>query len=361
MINKVFHVFSSTKVTQGSQRALLQDIVNSREMLIPNSFAEFLLDNQNVTVASILAKYSAAEKAIATEYITWAVQNQYAVLLGSIEQANQLRTIDLAWDAPSSITNCIIEIRDFREDYLDKVLLQINQLRVLHIEVRVLEVMPLAVLILLLSKLQEMDISAANILMQYHESLSLKELKKALQYKLVLNSLVIFGSPVKKTKKSFLHAGNTAIVFSNQRLSHQRCGHIDIGNFSNNMEFFSEAKQHNTCLNRKVTIDAAGEIKNCPSMTKSYGNILDTTIGQAVNKAGFKDLWDITKDEIAICKDCEFRNVCTDCRAYLQNPGDLYSKPLKCGYNPYTNKWEDWSQNPQSKKAIAHYKFDEAL
>ncbi|HLT42986.1 MAG TPA: hypothetical protein VKZ95_09805, partial [Sphingobacteriaceae bacterium] len=43
---------------------------------------------------------------------------------------------------------------------------------------------------------------------------------------------------------------------------------------------------------------------------------------------------------VDVCKDCEFRYICQDCRAYLKNSDDLYSKPLKCTYNPYEGVWE---------------------
>jgi len=45
-----------------------------------------------------------------------------------------------------------------------------------------------------------------------------------------------------------------------------------------NLPFFTEAQCHNTCLNRKVCLDAEGNIKNCPAMAKSYGNIKDTSL-----------------------------------------------------------------------------------
>ncbi len=96
-------------------------------------------------------------------------------------------------------------------------------------------------------------------------------------------------------------------------------------------------------------------------MVESFGNIKDTTLEEALNKKGFKKYWNITKDQINICKDCEFRNICTDCRAYTQDPNDIYSKPLKCGYDPYTNVWEDWSTNPLSKMAIEHYSMQEMV
>jgi hypothetical protein len=47
--------------------------------------------------------------------------------------------------------------------------------------------------------------------------------------------------------------------------------------------------------------------------------------------------------------------MCSDCRAYVENPNDLYSKPLKCGYDPYTTKWEEWSTHPLKQDAINYY------
>jgi hypothetical protein len=66
-------------------------------------------------------------------------------------------------------------------------------------------------------------------------------------------------------------------------------------------------------------------------------------------------------DEITKCKDCEFKHICTDCRAYLENPDDQYSAPLKCGYDPYTCEWEEWSTNPLKQKAIEFYGMQELV
>ena len=69
----------------------------------------------------------------------------------------------------------------------------------------------------------------------------------------------------------------------------------------------------------------------------------------------FKKVWSVNKDQIKICRDCEFRYMCSDCRAYTEDPKDIYSKPLKCGYDPYTNKGEDWSTNPLKQKTFEFY------
>ncbi|WP_407498921.1 hypothetical protein [Elizabethkingia anophelis] len=77
----------------------------------------------------------------------------------------------------------------------------------------------------------------------------------------------------------------------------------------------------------------------------------ETTLKNVLNHPEFKQYWNLTKDGVDVCKDCEFRYICTDCRAYteqtyINNDGLDISKPLKCGYDPYTVEWQKWSTNP---------------
>ena len=100
-------------------------------------------------------------------------------------------------------------------------------------------------------------------------------------------------------------------------------------------------------------------------MSQSFGNIKDTTFGEALNHVDFKKYWTVTKDQIEVCKDCEFRHICTDCRAYTERnhfDGDMdLSKPLKCGYSPYKGEWEEWSTNSLKQKAIEFYGMQELI
>lgn len=75
-----------------------------------------------------------------------------------------------------------------------------------------------------------------------------------------------------------------------------------------------------------------------------YGNIKDITIEelqQIVASDSFTRFFRIKKDEIRVCNVCEFRYACFDCRAFLSEKDDLFSKPEKCCYNPYTACWEN--------------------
>ncbi|WP_157447964.1 grasp-with-spasm system SPASM domain peptide maturase, partial [Chryseobacterium sp. MOF25P] len=144
------------------------------------------------------------------------------------------------------------------------------------------------------------------------------------------------------------------------------CGTVKLENMNSSRAFYNESTHCNSCLHKKISIDAEGNIRNCPSMPQSFGNIKDTTLEKALNHKDFKKYWNLTKDKIEVCKDCEFRYICTDCRAYTEKThenefGLDTSKPLKCGYSPYTGEWEEWSTNPLKQKAIKYYRMQELV
>lgn len=93
-------------------------------------------------------------------------------------------------------------------------------------------------------------------------------------------------------------------------------------------------KLYNSCLNLKISIDINGYIKNCPSLNDCYENISNNSLKDALANTKFKLYWDISKDKVDVCKDCELRYACNDRRANRINH-ELYSKPLKCSYEPY--------------------------
>lgn len=154
--------------------------------------------------------------------------------------------------------------------------------------------------------------------------------------------------------------------FMKEDLSMRSCGKVNLKYFSTNITKVLEAINHNSCLHKKIAIDKEGNIRNCPLMPEDFGNIKDTTLEEAITKPSFKKYWNTTKDQIEVCKDCEFRYICSDCRAYTERThtneeGLDISKPLKCGYNPYTAEWEEWSTNPLKQKAIDFYDMRELV
>lgn len=192
----------------------------------------------------------------------------------------------------------------------------------------------------------------------YHENLDIKLLEYFIEAQPLVSNIYIYGSPeikivdVINDNPVYYSISLGKIYFINYPFEDGHCcGIINQENLNyTSFNLHNQLKTRNGCLDRKISIDRYGNIKNCPSMKKEFGNIRDISIKDVIQMESFKKYWFINKDQISICKVCEFRYNCTDCRAFLQDPDDIYSKPLKCGYDPSTCKWEDWSTNPLKER-----------
>ena len=102
---------------------------------------------------------------------------------------------------------------------------------------------------------------------------------------------------------------------------------------------FSEALKYNLYYNKKAYIESNGDVYCAPTINEKYGHIFNENILNIINVPRFQRYWGITKDDISVCMDCEFRYICTDCRIFKKDNNDIYSKPEKCTYDPYKNTW----------------------
>lgn len=183
------------------------------------------------------------------------------------------------------------------------------------------------------------NINSIDIMLPENDVLPRLKMKKFLSSNNRINSIFFYEAEQDKVNKFI--SGQTTVVFSKIKKSFiLDCGKISSDLFNVNVEHFTESQCHNTCLNRKLSVDQDGYIKNCPYMKHHYGHISNTNIEEVVNLPEFQKWWHIKKDEIDVCKDCEFRHMCTDCRAFIKDPENIYSQPAKCTYNPYICKWE---------------------
>jgi len=141
-------------------------------------------------------------------------------------------------------------------------------------------------------------------------------------------------------EKSFVK-NNVRIIETRQDIfsSNEQCGWVNESYFISDIEFYSESRNFNNCLNKKIAVDVNGSIKNCPYSNNTFGHIDELDLSTLLDNEEFLKLWSIKKDDIKVCQDCEFRYICSDCRYYTEN-GDLFGKPIRCTYNPYKAEWE---------------------
>ena len=134
------------------------------------------------------------------------------------------------------------------------------------------------------------------------------------------------------------------IISVTHPLHEDTCGIItyDSLSFRDEKKFDLHTK-YNGCLYKKISVDKFGNLKNCPYTKDKFNHLGEQSFLSIINSKEFQEKWLIKKDDIEVCKDCEFRYNCTDCRAFVADPNNMLSKPRKCGYSPYTNEWEPWA------------------
>jgi SPASM domain peptide maturase of grasp-with-spasm system len=344
MINVEKHllVFSGCKFVKGASRSAIYDLQRDEMSFIPNDVFVFINSNKKLKIKDILSKYNKDEQEIVIEYIEYLLEQEF-IYLGDQNDVNAFTEMDSEWFFPGEISNAIIELSEITISHHSKICNELNALGCQAIQlVSYMNRIPLNILSKILNSLKATD-SIRNIEVIIPSSNDDKtsnfdEITFLNTYPKI-DTFIVHSSEVNDKIEAL--NGRSYFIYTTEKITNRNCcGVIKEDYFSFNIDTFMESLHYNSCLHKKIAIDANGEIKNCPSLHKGFGNIKSISLAEALFKKEFKNLWSVKKDQIKVCKDCEFRYVCTDCRAYIKNSEDIYSKPLKCSYNPYTNEWE---------------------
>jgi SPASM domain peptide maturase of grasp-with-spasm system len=360
MTDKQYLLNPNAILVKGASRSMICDLERSSYQLIPNGLHKILEDKACGSIEEVFNLYSFSEEDQKTVLEYFEVLYDKDLIFFS-DFPNYYKKISLAWDYPAFITNAIIDIDEQSAYDVGDVCTQLAELGCRNIQLRSYCFFSFEFLHTILSAVKDSIIESLQFIIPYINREYADTWQAYAGSFPRIRFVQLFGADDNKVLFSDDNETTTVARVSTALVSAKCCGVISPHYFSIALSTFCESQHHNSCLNRKIAIDVEGNIKNCPSMPASFGNIRNTTIKEALEKPGFKKYWNITKDEIRICKDCEFRHVCTDCRAYVEHPEDAYSKPLKCGYNPYTCEWEEWSTNPLKQKAIQYYGMEDIL
>jgi radical SAM protein with 4Fe4S-binding SPASM domain len=132
---------------------------------------------------------------------------------------------------------------------------------------------------------------------------------------------------------------------------------------SSDLITFIKSKKNNPYFLKKIYITKNGDIKNSIETTHIFDNILNINqldFDKVLKDKKFKSSWKTRKENILVCKDCEFRRNCLDNRLPEKIREDGYIK-LKgeCDYNPYISKWS--SEEGYLNLEKSGIKFDDSF
>ena len=333
----IYKLFSNCIPVKGYSRSIILDLQRQSYFLIPNTLIDLFEDD--LLVINEKNEYSDTEKNIINEYISFLLENDL-VFMTNKNELELFPKLNLDWNYPSTITNAVFDIKDNDLDW-HNILTGLKELQCYHIQIRYFSPVSIEKIKEICNIMFSSLVFSIDIILPYNLIYKNKEWIELMENYPKISKIIFYNS----NSDEVVHIDNkgfSAIYCIRTNCnSDLHCGIIHPGYFSINIPTFTESQMYNTCLNRKIGIDVDGNIKNCPSCNQTFGNINEISLLEAIQKQGFKQYWNITKDQIDVCKDCEFRHICIDCRAFIKDPENKYSQPLKCNFNPYISKWSN--------------------
>jgi SPASM domain peptide maturase of grasp-with-spasm system len=335
-MSRYFLCYACCIPVQGHARSILCDLQRGSFLFIPNILVEILELCREHTVEEVHAHFGNEHDEQIDEYLQYLIDQQYGFYT---TEPQRFPLMSLDWRNPKIITNCLVDFDAGTRHDLADLNEQLSNLGCEALELRFFHSLDLAGLEERLRPFTDSSLRSINVLAGHHPSLEPEVLRDLLVRQKRVRHITIHSSPARE--ELLIVDPQTSLQYTPEVIDSEACcGNVSSRYFSCTVSAFTEARRFNNCLNRKIGIDKRGAIRNCPSMPRSYGRLGVTPLSEVVDNPEFRKPWEVTKDQVLVCQDCEFRYICHDCRAYLQTPGEPLSKPAKCRYNPYEARWE---------------------
>ena len=103
---------------------------------------------------------------------------------------------------------------------------------------------------------------------------------------------------------------------------------------------FEMAHSFNRCFSQVIAVSNDGRVFPCVMYRDhSYGNVTKDSLSNILNSQSYANMRDLGIDKVNICRDCEFRYACSDCRTRARKFGGIHEKYYRCKYDPYNGNW----------------------
>ena len=327
--NEYFKLYACCIPVKGAKRSTICDLQRNTFIYISNNIYDLFDTNNN-----ILSSMPSLEKEL-VKVLDYLVKNEMGFIT---DEPNKFSALDLSNnDYPEILKNVIVDFDKNSNHNISSISSQLSKLRCSALELRFFDPISKPKFEMILSQFDKSSVRSLHVVLHNSEWTTKENLNNFCADYKRLKQIIVHSSETKSIDKVDLQ---TVIIYTEQRINDEsHCGNISPHYFQANVDFYAETLKVNNCLDKKIGIDKNGYIKNCPSMQTTFGHVNEVLLKDVLDLKEFKYLGNIKKDEIEICKDCEFRYICLDCRAYVENSDDIFSKPKKCNYDPYSSSW----------------------
>lgn len=328
-----FILHESVRIVEGAKRAALYDLTHGLIRLVPKDMAHVIRSLKKMSLHEYRCSVGDKNATIVDSYLEELVNWGYGLL--TKERAGFTERDD-TYEAPWLLHNAIIECDHIGPEILDRVVDELILCRCQYVEIRHYQEADLSSVAHVMSRMRYTGARGIRLVVPHLSDQWMDEVRAFVVKDRFIYQIIVHGCPdelpepfITKRKERFSNA--------------LCCGRIDRSDFIANYDNWTLSRSVNSCLHGKLSFDQEGNIRMCPASSHALGKVGNSSIVPALaeNLAGSKE-WNMTKDAVIVCRDCEFRYACTDCRMIRSDPSNIASKPLKCGYDPYTATWNDW-------------------
>jgi SPASM domain peptide maturase of grasp-with-spasm system len=360
-------LFTDCVPVEGHTASAIYDLTRGRISTFPSEYFPLFKLFRTHRLGELLATFAEDDRANLHDFLGFLLSNEYVTF---VDDLTPFPEIPAAWDAPCSIENAIIDVNTQRHDYR-KIISELDALGCMHLQVRSYSpVFTLSDLVDLARLCRGTSIQTLQAVIPHEPANSDDDYVSVVTSNRIFVGLVVHSASQDRRIPVDYGARRTSaklVAMEIEMTTKKLESALDCGSIATKQllrpstSTFNELHHFNGCLNRKVSIDENGQVRNCPAMGRSFGHHQAVTLSDVVAGPSFQSAWRARKDEIKVCQDCQFRYACTDCRAFLEDPDSEDSKPLKCGYDPYTDSWTDWRGRPGAAATWETYRKRRAL
>ncbi len=318
---------------RGFKRSCVYDLTRRKYYFIPNSLAEILNQYNRLPISKLYRDFN--NSPILDEYFKFLLEKEIIYQADEWE-LDHFPSLKLEWRHPSKVSSAIIDIDETSRFDCSKISVLFDKLGVKHLQIRQVSFLPSDFINQLLLCLNDSRLNSIELILPYDENyVNNSNAFKKVNPKVLL---IYFFDAVEsksiiepKLPRVFLTKDSIHSLWVEKSPNPKY--------FAVNVQLFTEAQHYQVFYNRKLFVDKQGQLKNSLFSAKAFGHIDSIDVAAVIDTGEFQEYWFVEKDKTAVCKDCEFRYMCTDQRIPVKSR-DGWTHTIHCRYNPYIAKWE---------------------
>jgi SPASM domain peptide maturase of grasp-with-spasm system len=331
-VSMYFRLFANCVLSKGAKESIICDLQHGKIFNIPNLLFDILEYNRlnRVSFDDLLLMSPDVNQGL-KEYINLLRNEELGFFTREPENFPE---IEWSFAKQFLISNAIISIdKNSNPDTIISLFSElIDVLCCWAIELRLIDQESLDQVGSLLKHLNSSKLRSLTLFVKYQPNQE-NILSEALKSFPLLSRVIAYDSPWDGSKKIEDRELEERLFYSTDPLIDSK--KIDPSfNFVPTIDVFCESRNQNVGLNAKIFVDENLVVRNYPGHSKDLGRYKRGELKSQL--ANISDLfnWHVTKDNIAVCRDCKYRPICVDFCEIIASE-DSFKRSQVCNYSPY--------------------------